>query len=742
MRNLLSIFLLLLCSLAGAQEHPMLHYTVEDGLPSDMVYRVYRDSKGFLWFATDKGIARYNGITFTKFTTDDGLPDNEIFAFTEDHQGRLWLATFNGELCFFKDGKFHTAHNTSFLPPTTSANPVERLNVEYDSSVTIIRKWDVLNIKGEKVIHNFSLASSTLSTADLFSRLAQEKTGPGKYRLITNGNVFDVFCAADRCNVQRVSSNQFDKYLVNELNWFWSVMQDQTYLVNEKYVFDGALNIRKQLPDGFIISHYIYGVFRSRGQWIILTDKGAFIDDDGPVLTNKKVSGVTEDQCGNYWFTTLGDGVFVIPKYFSRYKIIHNAYDRKPEYSREVGGRLLFVTENADVSMLHDGTVSTVLPGNAYTPRSSWGHYLTAYFIGNNFSYYWFSDYFSVHIPNLLAKPQQVVKKRFDHRYRLKKIFFADTNMYFSSNETMLKFIGTFDRGMARDYKILNDTNFSKHIYHAAQAPDKGIWYSDGKGLAAIRGDSTVKLKDIANKMFKAFEFCGSYLVGYTHNNQLIVCNNYYGDAVYDTIFSKNCIWDKLYPLDSFHLLASTNELYRLITVGKPAGGRSTATVIDNPFVPLRADAICVGDSSCYFFKKGSITTIAKHELLSASGLPVVSFSEIASSKRRYSIDPIVSIPFAESKNITIKFSTLSFSSKLVSYQYSLSKGNGDNWIDIKDEQINIVNSRYGEYVVKVRAKTPGSSYSTPISLQLTIGRPFWATWWFITLMVGVATAI
>jgi ligand-binding sensor domain-containing protein len=62
---------------AICQDYPMIHFTVDEGLPSNTIYNTYRDSKGFIWIATDKGIARYNGIKFTVYTTFNGLPDNE-----------------------------------------------------------------------------------------------------------------------------------------------------------------------------------------------------------------------------------------------------------------------------------------------------------------------------------------------------------------------------------------------------------------------------------------------------------------------------------------------------------------------------------------------------------------------------------------------------------------------------------------------------------------------------------------
>src|SRR5579872_5020317 len=124
-----------------AQEFPMLHYIKEDGLPSNTVYGAYRDSKGFIWFATDNGIARYNGLKFEIFTIYDGLPDNEIFFFFEDPSGRLWIAAYNGQLCFYKDDTFHTAQNTPWLKVAKTYPHIADFSVEYDSSI-IIQPFD------------------------------------------------------------------------------------------------------------------------------------------------------------------------------------------------------------------------------------------------------------------------------------------------------------------------------------------------------------------------------------------------------------------------------------------------------------------------------------------------------------------------------------------------------------------------------------------------------------------------
>ena len=56
-----------------------MHYSPENGLPSSQVYQVLQDKKGYLWFATDHGVCKYNGYEFKTFTTADGLTDNTVF---------------------------------------------------------------------------------------------------------------------------------------------------------------------------------------------------------------------------------------------------------------------------------------------------------------------------------------------------------------------------------------------------------------------------------------------------------------------------------------------------------------------------------------------------------------------------------------------------------------------------------------------------------------------------------------
>ena len=96
-----------------AQTPHFRNYTVDDGLPSSLVYRAFQDSKGFIWFCTDKGLARFDGYKFEKFTTKNGLPNNDVWQCAEDSHQRIWFLSYANAFFYFdlKDGKFHTIPN-------------------------------------------------------------------------------------------------------------------------------------------------------------------------------------------------------------------------------------------------------------------------------------------------------------------------------------------------------------------------------------------------------------------------------------------------------------------------------------------------------------------------------------------------------------------------------------------------------------------------------------------------------
>ena len=84
------VFLFLLFELSAfSQDLSYVHYSTHNGLPSNQVYNIFQDNNGFVWFATDRGIAKYDGNKFTQYDQSDGLPSSTIFRFFPQKMKRL-----------------------------------------------------------------------------------------------------------------------------------------------------------------------------------------------------------------------------------------------------------------------------------------------------------------------------------------------------------------------------------------------------------------------------------------------------------------------------------------------------------------------------------------------------------------------------------------------------------------------------------------------------------------------------
>jgi signal transduction histidine kinase/ligand-binding sensor domain-containing protein/CheY-like chemotaxis protein/HPt (histidine-containing phosphotransfer) domain-containing protein len=90
-------------SLAAAADAPPLvltHLTTADGLPQGGVHAILQDSQGFMWFATEDGLVRYDGQELIRYgysrEEERGLPGNYINQIVEGPRHDLWLAINGG----------------------------------------------------------------------------------------------------------------------------------------------------------------------------------------------------------------------------------------------------------------------------------------------------------------------------------------------------------------------------------------------------------------------------------------------------------------------------------------------------------------------------------------------------------------------------------------------------------------------------------------------------------------------
>jgi len=87
-------------SVAVASDLRFTHLTTNDGLSQSNVKAILQDRRGFMWFATQDGLDRYDGNTFVVYKHNpkdpNSLSANLVMDLVEDDQGYLWIATYSG----------------------------------------------------------------------------------------------------------------------------------------------------------------------------------------------------------------------------------------------------------------------------------------------------------------------------------------------------------------------------------------------------------------------------------------------------------------------------------------------------------------------------------------------------------------------------------------------------------------------------------------------------------------------
>ena len=72
-------------------------------LQKNIVQNMMSDNKGNMWFATIKGLYKYDGKEFVHFGKKDGLLSNRIYTVFIDSNNNIWLSMQDGQMLY--DGK-------------------------------------------------------------------------------------------------------------------------------------------------------------------------------------------------------------------------------------------------------------------------------------------------------------------------------------------------------------------------------------------------------------------------------------------------------------------------------------------------------------------------------------------------------------------------------------------------------------------------------------------------------------
>lgn len=309
LRIILSFLAFSVILLCRAQQPSYIQFSVNNGLPSNNVYYSIQDRNGYFWFATDKGVAKFNGYNFKVYTTNDGLSDNEIFDIYEDSKGRIWFSCYNGELCFYYKNKFYSRNNCSYLSKINRSNIGLKVLEDRKGTVYFITQRSLVSIEKDNVVSEI-LTPDQKAYATLFKN--------------NEGSVFSISYDAAMVYINNVTTKAQISFSHNKgeamprVNTKADMIGDIVYYGFYKRIVGKDLKSTTfRLPGNF--DHLVQFVKRSDEKHVwVGTQKGLHLFD---VVANKivrsifneaSISSVNVDNEKHIWITTLDNGVYLL----------------------------------------------------------------------------------------------------------------------------------------------------------------------------------------------------------------------------------------------------------------------------------------------------------------------------------------------------------------------------------------------------------------------------------------------
>ena len=318
---------------------------LESGLSQSVIRDIIQDSKGFMWFATEDGLNRYDGYDVKIFRPDpenpNSLTDRWITSLYEDSQGYLWVGTRQGGLNQYNptNGQFthffHDPENKNSL----SSNNVTDILQDYQGNLWIGTNngLDRLDLHSKNFYHYHrdnltGLSSDSISVLFLDSRnsLWVGTSDSGLNQLDTKTGIFTNYrynpqdiVRVRSGEINSISNNNIRDIVEDAKGNLWIATEDGLNYFNTQYelftLYQYSSRSQFSLNDNDVYSLLIDS---SGGLWVG-TNKGLnyrienserfahFSHDPGDIrsLSNNLVISLYEDEGGILWLGTSSGGV-------------------------------------------------------------------------------------------------------------------------------------------------------------------------------------------------------------------------------------------------------------------------------------------------------------------------------------------------------------------------------------------------------------------------------------------------
>jgi ligand-binding sensor domain-containing protein len=302
-RFLLSI-LLATTLLASRAQYPYVRkLNFPDPLPTQVVYDMLTDAKGYIWVCTDKGLYRFNGRTFVAIPFDR-TSSKAVSYLQEDNKGVIWCMNFHNQVFSLRNDTLRqlTVASGSLQGPGSFNNMV----------VGDTRVW----------LHTFD---HIYELDKQNGRLIKTVTVPGRYNQIIS----------IASTGKKLIAITHDGFLLNGTDtavWNSSgLYYNDFHFVRSKTTITGVGTGYERRggfewqPDRCIVMKppdlpqeiYVFqAVQLDNDEFWLCTQSGAYrwnreTGETRCYLPNERVSDIVKDYQGNYWFSTLDNGLFV-----------------------------------------------------------------------------------------------------------------------------------------------------------------------------------------------------------------------------------------------------------------------------------------------------------------------------------------------------------------------------------------------------------------------------------------------
>ncbi len=736
--RLILFFSALCCySITVAQEYQLIRYRVADGLPTDVIKGTIQDSLGFLWIASDEGIARFDG---TRFVTYKGaLHSQYAKAFAKDQEGNIFLI---GDLDLIRiDNQvdtviFHNVRIGARNPTDSTLWYPKSIYLERGQECWIGEPQSVTLLRGD-TMERFPFGKEDLTPQFLRSFSFFEDSRGAFYCVSYFGRVYQ-FNEKER-KFELFAQFPTDVNKIERIgNSLWILAEDGVYIseldqgggfspAQKKYPIMGATCIQALPRDKYFI-----GTTSNKQYVVSPTDKT--IAQLPYSISDVTSAYLTKDN--DLWISG-SDGLVLLQE--NLFNAIKSAEQAKfiESIAEDSLGKVIYFATTLDLfaSRIVDGEPSK--PELILSiPR---GYFQSLQFTRNGL---WASNRYQIH----LIRNNRVFKRwDFENEGRFIFDLFVDSgeNVWFSQDGSREAKCITRDFLIKRFAVPLGPG----HGVNVIRESEKGILAgSAGTGSylyvkthedsvfrnislpIPFQVKSDLSISDIAVNNGVVWLASSEGLLKYDYKTiEKVVLGNFNPDFAVRTIesFSDGEILFNC-PLGIVRYRTGSGEWW-LYTEGN---GLPSNNVVARGLYMGAEKRVFVGTSLGLAYTSGKIDLNVK------SNEPFVTQALVNGSPR--SLTDELHIPHGS--YLTLIFSPNIYPKNKVNIQYKF-RGVDPDWNDLNGSELSITDKTAGVYTLEIRSKkTGGYDWSDTREFLFVVDKPFWQTFWFIgSLLLFVA---